>query len=154
MRGFWLLVHYLGFTLWLGGGIATMVAGVTAKKFAPRERLKAYKLTGAVHGLLVAPGAAAVVFSGVLLLLGGPYMHAQSGMMPAWLNVMMGAGILGGIVAVALSLPAASRLGRLEVDARGELPPAFAALRKRQVLSATIAGSLGLAALFAATLGR
>ena len=152
MRGFWLLVHYLGFTLWLGGGIATMVAGVTAKRFAPAERLKAYKLTGAVHALLVAPGAAAVVFSGVILLLGGPFMH--SGQMPAWLNVMMGAGILGGIVAVALSLPAASRLGRLEVDARGELPPAFAALRKRQVLSATIAGSLGLAALFAATLGR
>ena len=34
MRGFWLLVHVLGFTLWLGGGIATMIAGVTAKRFA------------------------------------------------------------------------------------------------------------------------
>jgi len=34
-EGFLILVHVLGFTLWLGGGIATMVAGVTAKGFAP-----------------------------------------------------------------------------------------------------------------------
>jgi len=39
LRGFWLLVHVLGFTLWLGGGIATMVAGVSAKGFAAAERL-------------------------------------------------------------------------------------------------------------------
>ena len=41
MRGFWLLVHVLGFTLWLGAGIATMIAGLTAKRFAPAERLAA-----------------------------------------------------------------------------------------------------------------
>jgi len=44
MRGFWLLVHVIGFTLWLGGGIATMVAGITAKALAPAERLAAYNL--------------------------------------------------------------------------------------------------------------
>ena len=82
MRGFWLLVHFLGFTLWLGGGIATMIAGVKAKTFAPAERLKAYKLIAAVQGLLVGPGAAAVVISGVVLLLNGPYMH--SGDVPGW----------------------------------------------------------------------
>ena len=57
MRGFWLLVHVLGFTLWLGGGIATMVAGVSAKSFAPGERLSAYKLIGAIQRILVGPGA-------------------------------------------------------------------------------------------------
>jgi hypothetical protein len=152
MRGFWLLVHVLGFTLWLGGGIATMVAGVRAKPFAPAERLKAYKLIAAVQGLLVGPGAAAVVLSGVILLLTGPYMHA--GDMPGWLSLMMGAGILGGIAAVMISVPTASRLGRLEVGPRGELPETFAGLRKRQIIAATIAGSLGLIAMFAATLGK
>ncbi len=152
MRGFWLLVHVLGFTLWLGGGIATMVAGVRAKSFAPAERLKAYKLIAAVQGLLVGPGAAAVVLSGVILLLTGPYMHA--GDMPGWLSLMMGAGILGGIAAVMISVPTASRLGRLEVGPRGELPETFAGLRKRQIIAATIAGSLGLIAMFAATLGK
>jgi len=127
MRGFWLLVHVLGFTLWLGGGIATMVAGVTAKRFAPAERLKAYRLIGAIQRLLVGPGAAGVVISGVVLVLSGPYM--RSGDMPVWLNV-------------------------IEVDPRGELPEAFHGLRKRQILAATISGSLGLIALFAATLGR
>ena len=152
MRGFWLLVHVLGFTLWLGGGLATMIAGVKAKSFAPAERLKAYKLIAAVQGLLVGPGAAAVVISGVIMLLTGPYMHA--GDMPGWLSLMMGAGILGGIAAVMISVPTASRLGRLEVGPRGELPESFAGLRKRQIVAATIAGSLGLIAMFAGTLGR
>src|SRR5213082_2535596 len=57
MRGFWLLVHVLGFTLWLGGGIATMVAGVTAKRLGTAERLAAYKIISAVQRMLVAPGA-------------------------------------------------------------------------------------------------
>jgi len=154
MRGFWFLVHFLGFTLWIGGGLATMVAGVAAKGFAAAERLRVYKATSAVQRLLVGPGAAGVVISGVLLVLGGPYMHGQSGEMPGWLSAMMGAGILGAIVAIVVSVPTAGRLGRLEPDAKGELPAAFAGLRKRQVLSATIAGTLGLLALFAGTLGR
>jgi hypothetical protein len=150
MHGLWMLVHILGFTLWLGGGMATMVAGVTAKRFAPADRLKAYKLIGAVQRLLVGPGALGVILSGVML----STAFMKSGMMPGWLNTMMGAGLLGGIVAVGISVPTAARLARLEVDARGELPAAFQGLRKRQVLAATIAGSLGLVALFAATIGR
>src|SRR2546425_10791192 len=72
MRGLWLFVHVIGFTLWLGGGIATMVAGVSAKRFAPAERLKAYQVIGAIQRLLVAPGALGVVLSG--LALASPYM--------------------------------------------------------------------------------
>src|SRR2546427_8908263 len=119
MRGFWLLVHVLGFTLWVGGGIATMVAGVTAKRFAPAERIKAYRLIGAIQRLLVGPGAAGVVISGVVLVLSGPYM--RSGDMPVWLNVMMGAGILGAIAAMADSVPTAARLARLEEIGRAHV---------------------------------
>lgn len=150
MRGVWMLVHFLGFTLWLGGGIATMVAGVTAKGFAPAERLKAYKLIGAVQRLVVGPGALGVVLSGIML--SSAYM--RSGAMPGWLNVMMGAGLLGALTAIAISVPTAARLARLQVDASGELPPAFHALRKKQAIVATIAGCLGLVAMFAGTLGR
>src|SRR2546428_13803865 len=117
MRGFWLLVHVLGFTLWLGGGIATMVAGISAKGFAPTERLRSYKLIGAIQRLLVGPGAIAVVLSGVFLSM--PYM--RSGDMPGWLNLMMGAGLLGALVAVGVSVPAAAQLGRVEAGGRGEL---------------------------------
>ena len=150
MRGVWLLVHVLGFTLWLGGGIATMVAGVSAKAFAPAERLKAYKLIGAVQRLLVGPGALGVVLSGIILSMA----HMRSGEMPGWLNLMMGAGLLGAIAVVGISVPTAARLARLEVDSRGELPEVFPALRKRQILAATVAGALGLIALFAGTIGR
>src|ERR1041385_5639271 len=108
MRGFWLLVHVLGFTLWLGGGIATMVAGVTAKRMGTVERLSAYKLIGAIQRILVGPGAIAVVLSGVIL--GQPYMRSG---MTGWLSVMMIAGILGAIGAVAISVPTAAKLARL-----------------------------------------
>ena len=148
MRGFWLLVHVLGFTLWLGGGIATMVAGVTAKRMGVAQRLAGYKLIGAIQRILVAPGAIGVVLSGFFLA--QPYM--KQGVVPAWLGIMMIAGILGAIGAVAISVPTAAKLARLEPDAAGQLPAAFAVLRKRQIVAATIAGMLGLIAMFAVTL--
>ncbi|HVH67566.1 MAG TPA: hypothetical protein VM716_06825 [Gemmatimonadales bacterium] len=150
MRGFWLLVHVLGFTLWLGGGIATMVAGVTAKRLGTVERLSAYKLIGAIQRLLVGPGAVAVVLSG--LFLAQPYM--KQGVVPVWLGLMMVSGIIGAIGAVAISVPTAAKLARLEPDAAGQLPAAFVTLRKRQIVAATIAGTFGLIAMFAVTLGR
>jgi hypothetical protein len=149
MRGLWLLVHVLGFTFWLGGGIATMVAGVTAKRLGTSERLSAYKLIGAIQRLLVGPGAVAVVVSGFFLA--QPYMKGD---VPLWLGLMMGSGTLGAIGAVAISVPTAAKLARLEPDAAGQLPPAFQVLRKRQIVAATIAGTFGLIAMFAATLGR
>lgn len=145
-----MLVHVLGFTLWLGGGIATMVAGVAAKRMGPGERLAGYKLIGAVQRLLVAPGALAVVLSGLILSM----RFMKEGAVPAWMGLMMVAGILGAIVAVAVSVPTAAKLARLEPDTRGELPEAFPRLRRRQIVAATIAGSLGLVAMFAAALGR
>lgn len=150
MRGFWMLVHVLGFTLWLGGGIATMVAGVTAKRLPPDQRLAGYKLIGAVQRILVGPGAVAVLLSGVILSV--PLM--KSGEVPGWMGLMMVTGMLGALAAVAISVPTAAQLARLESDARGDLPEAFHRLRKRQIFAATIAGGLGLIALFAVTLGK
>src|SRR5436853_4372623 len=115
MRGLWLLVHVLGFTLWLGGGIATMVAGVSAKSFEPGPRLAAYKLIGNIQRLLVGPGAIAVVLSGIVLAM--PYM--RSGAMPGWLNLMMGAGLLGALAAVGLSVATAARMGKADVESEG-----------------------------------
>jgi len=150
MRGFWLLVHVLGFTLWLGGGIATMVAGVTAKRFSAGDRLAGYKLIGAIQRLLVAPGALAVVLSGFALA--GPYM--KQGAVPGWMGAMMGSGLLGAIAAVAISVPTAAKLARLAPGPGGQLPEAFQRLRKRQIVAASIAGALGLIAMGAVTLGR
>ncbi|MGH9261684.1 MAG: hypothetical protein ACRD08_17610, partial [Acidimicrobiales bacterium] len=99
MRGLWLLVHFLGFTLWLGGGIATMVAGVTAKRWPPDERLAAYRLTAAIQRILVGPGAIGVVLSGLVLSV--DVMKATT--VPGGVLVMMAAGLLGALVVVGLS---------------------------------------------------
>src|SRR2546429_9916848 len=128
MRGFWILVHVLGFTLWLGGGIATMVAGLSAKGFAPAERLAAYKLIGAIQRILVGPGAMAVLLSGLVLSM--PYM--KQGAVPGWMGLMMFAGILGALGVVTISVPTAAKLARLEVDARGGVSGAVQAVRQRQ----------------------
>jgi hypothetical protein len=127
-----------------------MVAGVAAKRLGAAERLAGYRLIGAVQRLLVAPGAVAVVVSGVLLSM--PYM--KQGDVPGWMGLMMVAGLAGALGALGVSVPTAARLARLEPDARGELPEAFVRLRRRQIVAATLAGSLGLIALIAATLGK
>jgi hypothetical protein len=150
MHGFWLLMHIVGFILWLGGGIATMVAGVTAKGFAPDQRLAAYRLTSAVQRILVGPGAVAVSLSGLVLSM----RFMKSGVVPGWLMLMMLTGMVGALIALTISVPTAARLGRLELDPRGELPESFAALRKRQVVTASIAGGMGLVALIAGTVLR
>jgi len=149
MRGLWLLIHVVGFTLWLGGGIATMIAGVTAKRFGPAERLAAYRVMSAVFRIAVAPGAVGVLLAGFVL--SAPYMRTD---VPGWLGLMMGAGGLGAIVVLFVVVPTAARLGRLELDPRGELPEAFPRLRKTQIVSASIAGGLGIVALIAGTVMR
>jgi len=150
MRGFWMLVHELGVILWLGGGLATMVLGVTAKQFDPGERLAAYRLTSAIQRILLGPGAAGVALSGIPLSM--PYM--KEGIVPGWLMLMMTTGILGALIAIGITVPTAARLGRLTVDPRGELPESFAALRRRLVWAGSISGGLGLVALLAGTILR
>ena len=150
MRGVWVLVHVLGYVLWLGGGLATMVLGVAAKRFAPDHRLSAYRLTSAIQRVLLGPGAVAVVLSGILLSM--PYM--KEGTVPGWLMLMMTSGILGALIAMGVTVPTAARLGRLQADPRGDLPEIFSELRTRLVIAGSISGGLGLVALVAGTVLR
>jgi len=99
---------------------------------------------------LIGPGAVLVVLSGFVLSV--PYFKSST--VPTWLMAMQGFGLLGAVVAVAIVTPTAARLGRLELDPRGELPESFTGLRRRQVIFATLAGVLALAALSAGTIAR
>ena len=150
MRGFWLFVHILGFVAWLGGGLAVMLSGITAKYFPADQRLGVYRVMSVVTRSLIGPGAVLVVLSGFVLSV--PYF--KSSMVPTWLMAMQGLGLMGAIVAVAVVTPTAARLGRLELDPRGELPESFTGLRRRQVIFATLAGVLALSALLAGTVFR
>jgi hypothetical protein len=150
MRGVWLFLHYMGFAAWLGGGLALMLAGITAKHFAPADRLAVYRATGAVARALIGPGALLVLLSGFVLSV--PFFSSDA--MPGWLMAMQGLGLVGAILAIGVVTPTAARMGRLELDPRGELPETFAGLRKRQAVFATLAGIFAMLALLAGTVLR
>ena len=150
MHGFWLFTHVLGMVLWLGAGLATMVAGVAAKQFPHQTRLAAYRLTSAVQRVLVGPGAVAVLVSGVALSM----RFMREGAIPGWLILMMAAGILAALIALGVTLPTVARLGRLDLGPRGDLPENFPGLRRRLVLAASVTGGLVLIALAAGTMLR
>lgn len=150
MRGFWLFLHYMGFSAWLGGGLAAMLSGITAKHFSPEERLAVYRVMSVVSRNLIGPGAVLVVVSGIVLSV--PYFQMTG--VPSWLMAMETLGFIGALVAIGVVMPTAARLGRLDLDARGELPESFAKLRRRQAIFATLAGILALLALLAATVFR
>jgi len=150
MTGLWVFLHFMGFIAWLGGGLAIMLSGITAKHCPPEQRLAAYRVTSVVARNLIGPGAVLVVLTGFILSV--PYFRDAT--VPSWLMAMQSLGLLGAIVAIAIVTPTAARMGRLEVDARGELPESFAGLRRRQAIFATLAGVLALLALLAGTFFR
>ena len=149
MRGVWLFLHIMGVAAWLGGGLAMMLAGITAKHFPPEERLAVYRATAVVGRNLIGPGALLVLVSGFVLSI--PYFSAT---MPGWLMAMQALGFIGAIIAIGIVTPTAARMGRLQLDPRGELPESFAGLRKRQAIFATAAGVFALLALVAGTVMR
>jgi hypothetical protein len=150
MRGVWLFLHVMGVVAWLGGGLAVMLSGITAKYFPPDQRLAVYRVMSVVTRNLIGTGAVLVVVSGFVLSV--PYFKSST--VPTSLLAMQGLGLLGAIVAIAIVTPTAARLGRLELDPRGELPESFAGLRRRQAIFATIAGIFALLALLAGTVFR
>ena len=70
MRGFWLFLHIMGFVAWLGGGLAVMLSGITAKYFPPDQRLAVYRVMSVVSRNLIGPGAVLVVVSRLVLSVG------------------------------------------------------------------------------------
>jgi hypothetical protein len=64
-----------------------------------------------------------------------------------WLVIMQGAGVIAALLTLLITLPTATRLGRL--DPTGEAARYFDELRQRQRIVASIAGAFGLVALLA-----
>jgi hypothetical protein len=143
----WLLLHLLGFTLWLGGGFAAMVVGIAGKS-ADRAGLGLVaRGQAAVQRLVVAPGALLTVLSGLILTFS---VTGQTGELTGFslpLVIMQGAGVLGALLTLLIALPTAARLGRL--DPSGPGAAYFDELRQRQKLVTSISGTLALAALVA-----
>jgi hypothetical protein len=142
----WLLLHLLGFTMWLGGALASMVAGLATRREGRAELGGVIRAQTAVQKILIAPGALLTVLSGLILTF---QVSARPGFVGfnAWLMVMQGAGILAALITLLVGLPTASRLGRL--DPTGPHAGYVDELRQRQRIVASVSGTLGLLALVA-----
>jgi hypothetical protein len=141
----WLFLHLLGFTMWLGGAIASMIVGIAAKREERPGLGAVVRAQSKLTKVAIAPGALLTVFSGLILTfqLSGGDLAGFS----IWLVIMQGAGLIGALITLLIALPTAARLGRL--DPTGEAAPYFDELRQRQRIVASISGVFGLVALLA-----
>ena len=141
MSRVWLFVHLLGFVMWMGGGIASMFAGIAAKS-EDRAGLGAVaRAQSAVQRMVIGPGALLAVLSGLILTFGSVNLAAAS----PWLMVMQGAGLIAALLTLFVAVPTASRLAR--IDPNGPDAAYFDELRKRQKVVGMVWGVLALVAL-------
>ena len=141
----WLFLHLLGFTMWLGGAVASMVVGIAAKAEERSGLGAVVRAQSQLTKVAIAPGSLLTVLSGLILTfrLSGADFAGFS----IWLIIMQGAGFIAALITLLIALPTAARLGRL--DPTGEAARYFDELRSRQRVVASIAGIFGLVALFA-----
>ena len=146
----WLFLHLLGFTLWLGGAIAAMIMGITAKREDRHGLGAVVRAQASLMKVGIAPGAILAVLSGLILTfrLSGADLPGFS----IWLVIMQGAGVVAALLTLLISLPTATKLSRL--DPLGEAAGYFDELRQRQRIVASISGTFGLIALFAGAMLR
>ena len=145
-----LLLHVLGFLLWMGGAFAVMMTGIAAKK-EERSALGPFvRMQATVAATMIGPGAGLTIASGLVLAfrMFGTAQPAPSG----WIMIMQAAGLLAGIITLAFTIPAAGRLRRM--DPLGPQAVTFDALRQRQRVADAISGLLALLALVAGVMAR
>ena len=141
----WVFLHIIGFTLWIGGGFASMVAGIVSKG-EERARLGAVvRAQAAIQRILVAPGALITVLSGLMLTFAITSLRGGEAGFSLWLVLMQGAGLIGALIVLLIGLPTSSRLAR--IDPQGPNAAYFDELRQRHGITSSIAGVLALAAL-------
>jgi uncharacterized protein YybS (DUF2232 family) len=148
----WLFLHLLGFTLWLGGAIASMIVGIAAKREDRHGIGAVVRAQTQLTKIAIAPGALLTVLSGLILTFS---TTAQTGELVGFslaFVIMQGAGILAALLTLLIMLPTSAKLGRL--DPVGEAAGYFDELRQRQRIVASISGMLGLVALLAGALVR
>jgi hypothetical protein len=148
----WLFLHLLGFTMWLGGALAAMVAGIAAKREDRTGLGAVVRSQAAAQKAIVAPGALLAVLSGLILTFSVSGRMGELVGFNVWLIVMQGAGVLGALIVLLIGLPTAAKLSRL--DPAGPGAAYFDELRSRQKIVGTVAGMLGLVALVAGALVR
>ena len=152
MIRFWLFMHLLGFTMWLGGVLAVMVAGIAAKREDRAGLGAVVRSQAAGYKAIIAPGAILAVLSGLILTFSVAGRTGELVGFNIWLVVMQGTGLVGALLVLLIGLPTAAKLARL--DPAGLGAAFFDELRQRQKIVASVSGTLALVALVAGALVR
>ena len=141
----WLFLHIVGFTLWIGGALAAMVAGIAARREDRAGLGAVVRVQAAVQKTLVAPGALLAVLSGLMLTFAVTSLRGGDAGCNLWLVLMQGAGVVGALIVLMVGLPTAAKLARLDPEGPGAAY--FDELRQRQRVVGSVAGVFALAAL-------
>jgi hypothetical protein len=141
----WLFLHIVGFTLWIGGALAAMVAGIAGKREDRAGLGAVVRVQAAVQKTLVAPGALLAVLSGLMLTFAVTSLRGGDAGFNLWLVLMQGAGLVGALIVLMVGLPTAAKLARLDPEGPGAAY--FDELRQRQRVVGSVAGVFALAAL-------
>lgn len=148
-------MHFLGFSMWLGGGLAAMVLALSARRESATVRATVHALLTSVHTMIIGLGALLTVASGILLTMELANEASSAVLSQPRIWVMQGAGLIGGLLVLLVGLPAAIKLGGLSAASDdGRLPDQFDKYRKRNALANAVGGTLALVALFAAVVLR
>jgi hypothetical protein len=152
MTRLWLFLHLLGFTMWLGGGVAVMVAGLASKREERTGLGAVVRAQAAVYKVIIGPGALLAVLSGLILTFSVSARMGELVGFSIWLLIMQGTGVVGALIVLLIGLPTAAKLSRL--DPVGSGAAYFDELRQRQRMVGAVSGTLALVALVAGALVR
>ncbi|HWB42183.1 MAG TPA: hypothetical protein VG500_13030 [Gemmatimonadales bacterium] len=141
----WLVLHIIGFTLWIGGALAAMVAGIASRREDRAGLGAVVRSQAAVQKILVAPGALLSVLSGLMLTFAVTSLRGGEHGFNVWLVLMQGTGLIGALLVLLVGLPTAAKLAR--IDPLGPGAAYFDELRQRQRVVGSVAGVFALAAL-------
>ncbi len=142
-----LLLHVLGFVLWIGGAFALMMASIASRKEERSALGPLVRIQAAIAGTAVGPGAGVTVVTGLILT----FQMFGSSAPNVWIMVMQGSGLLAAIMTLAFIIPTSGKLRRLDPMVHAA---AFDALRNRQRVMGAVSGLLGLVALYAGVMSR
>lgn len=146
-----LFLHWVGFVVWIGAALAMMVASIASRKEDRAALAVIARMQAAITRVLVGPGAAVALLTGVVLTFQMYQVYAAAA--PSiWLMVMQGAGLVAAVLVLVITVPTSARLAR--IDPTGPGAAVFDALRARQRIFSSVAGTLALIALLAAVLMR
>jgi uncharacterized membrane protein len=137
----WHFAHILGFVLWLGGGLASMMIGIRSRREDRAGWPLVARLQLMLHRILISPGILLAVVSGGYLSAAA----AREGAPSSWLMLMQVAGVVAALLVLFVSMPTVTRLARMSPT--GETATLFDALRRRQGMAGMIAGNLAMLAL-------